>query len=124
MRSTSVISKDFTSAAEQGIRTGDVILYLLYQVVLTDSMWRELEVSMMAASFNRVYDNNIVTRYVQDPVREGIAEVVLEEGLVIPAYESMRVVEGLRTEYFFKRAVYDAAVHGYEVNEVLVLVEV
>jgi hypothetical protein len=87
-------------------------------------MWQELEVSMMATSFDCVYDNNIVTRYVQDLVREGVAEVVLEEGLVIPAYESMQVVEGLCTECFFERAVYDAAVHGYEVNKVHVLVEV
>jgi hypothetical protein len=116
--------EDFTSAAEQGIRTGDVILYLSYQVVFTNSMWQELEVSTMAALFDHIYNNNIMTRYVQDLVREGVPEVVLEEGLVILAYESMRVVGGLCTEYFFERAVYDAGVHGYEVNKVHVLVKV
>ncbi len=111
------------SATQQGIGDLASILFILYQEVITDEMWTDLLFSTMITLTNCAYDNNVVASHIQNAVDRGYAETTLAVEPV-PVYETLQVIESRRAEEYFKRVIYDSAVHGIGINEAEVLVEV
>ena len=75
-------------------------------------------------SFDWVYRDNTMPTYIQEITGCGLAKVVMEEGAIIPVYESMRITACRCIEEYFELAIYDVAVEEYKVSKVHVLIVV
>jgi hypothetical protein len=100
------------SVMQQGISDLASILFVSYQEVFTNEMWTDLLFSTMITSTNSAYDNNVVASHIQNAVDWGYAETTSAVEPV-SVYKTLQVIESRCAGEYFKRAIYNSAVHGY-----------